>query len=89
MKNQDNIPKARAKNMMRQSSFSLQISELSHLSQISLSEISEIKGGFRMEDGSFFGDLNRYLLGKINPITGKPSEIRFGYIDNYPYKPKP
>ena len=40
-----------------------------------------------MEDGTYFGDMNSYLRGKIDLGTGKPDEIRFGKIDNYPYKP--
>ena len=70
---------------MGQPSISSHISELSHLSQLSLSEMSEIRGGLRMEDGTFFGDMSSYLRGKVDPLTGKPSEMRFGDINNYPF----
>ncbi len=82
MKNKDNIPKARVKKVVGQPSIS------PYLSKLSLSEMSLINGGLRMEDGTFFGDLNSYLRGKVDPITGKPDEIRFGNIEDYPYKPK-
>ncbi len=84
MKNQNNMTNEKAKKIVEQSSNS------AHISQLSLSEMSQISGGLRMPDGSYFGDdvdMDAYLAGKVNWTTGKPGGTRFGDIDDYPYKP--
>lgn len=82
MKNQDNIPKARAEKLVAPPSIS------PHLCQLSLSEMSLISGGLPMDDGTLIGGMDHYLRGKVDPTTGQPDEMRFGKIENYPYQPK-